>query len=368
MKTKHLIVGAGLSGLYTAYRLEQMGEDYLLLDARERIGGRILSLSITGLSQETSPSNTVDMGPSWFWPQMHPRITQLIDDLMLPIFPQYSQGAYLLENQPNNTPIRYESGFEQSPTSMRIVGGMQLLVDTLLAALPNHKVQLNSKVTHVEYHEHAQTTVTITHNNKQANIEAEQVIFALPLRLLAESISFTPTLPNELTQRFAATTTWMAAHAKFFAIYQSPFWREEGLSGSASSRVGPLVEIHDASTFDGVGALFGFVGIDATNRAKAGEALIKQAAIEQLTRIFGSKASTPIDIKILDWSQEVLTATEADHQAPSTHPQYGLPASTKALDQFHWYFAGTEAAQENGGYLEGALESADAVLARLSDN
>ncbi|WP_122032257.1 FAD-dependent oxidoreductase [Aliivibrio sp. EL58] len=368
MKTKHLIVGAGLSGLYTAYRLEKMGKDYLLLDARERVGGRILSSSITGLELPTSPLNTVDMGPSWFWPQMHPRITQLIDDLMLPIFPQYSQGAYLLENQSNSAPIRYESGFEQSPTSMRIAGGMQCLVDTLLAALPSHKVQLSRKVTHVEYHEKNQSTVTINHNNKQESIEAEQVIFALPLRLLAESISFTPALPYELTQRFSATTTWMAAHAKFFAIYESPFWREEGLSGSASSRVGPLVEIHDASTFEGVGALFGFVGIDAATRAKAGEALIKQAAIEQLTRIFGSKASTPIDIKLLDWSQETLTATEADHQAPSTHPHYGLPASAKALNKFHWYFAGTEAAQENGGYLEGALEAADVVLSSLSNS
>ncbi len=368
MKTKHLIVGAGLSGLYTAYRLEQMGEDYLLLDARERIGGRIISLSINNLESPTSPLNTVDMGPSWFWPQMHPRITQLIDDLMLPIFPQYSKGAYLLENQPNSAPIRYESGFEQSPTSMRIAGGMQCLVVTLLAALPSHKVQLNSKVTHVEYHDHGQTTVTINHSSKVKSIEAEQVIFALPLRLLAESISFTPALPYELTQRFSATTTWMAANAKFFAIYKSPFWREEGLSGSASSRVGPLVEIHDASTFDGVGALFGFVGIDAATRAKAGEALIKQAAIEQLTRIFGEKANSPIDIKLLDWSQEALTATEADHQASSTHPHYGLPASAKALNKFHWYFAGTEAALENGGYLEGALEAADVVLSSLSDN
>lgn len=367
MKTKHLIVGAGLSGLYTAYRLEQMGEDYLLLDARERIGGRILSSSIAGLEIPTSALNTVDMGPSWFWPQMHPRITQLIDDLMLPIFPQYSQGAYLLENQPNSAPIRYESGFEQSPTSMRIAGGMQCLVDTLLAALPNHKVQLNSKVIHVEHHEHAQTTVTINHNNKMKYIEAEQVIFALPLRLLSENISFSPTLPYELTQRFSTTATWMAAHAKFFAIYESPFWREAGLSGSASSRVGPLVEIHDASTFDGIGALFGFVGIDATTRIKAGENLIKQAAVDQLIRIFGEKAKTPIDVKLLDWSQEPLTATEADHQAPSSHPQYGLPRAAKALDKFHWYFAGTEAAKENGGYLEGALEAADIVLASLCD-
>ncbi|MDD9155140.1 FAD-dependent oxidoreductase [Aliivibrio sp. S4TY2] len=118
----------------------------------------------------------------------------------------------------------------------------------------------------------------------------------------------------------------------------------------------------------GVGALFGFVGIDAATRAKAGEALIKQAAIEQLTRIFGEKVNSPIDIKLLDWSQEALTAAEADHQAPSAHPHNGLPASAKALNKFHWYFVGTEAARENGGYLEGALEAADVVLASLRDS
>lgn len=66
---------------------------------------------------------------------------------------------------------------------------------------------------------------------------------------------------------------------------------KNGLSGSASSHIGPLIEIHDASTFEGSGALFGFVGVDASTRIKAGEARIKQAAIEQLSRIFGEQAA-----------------------------------------------------------------------------
>ena len=159
----------------------------------------------------------------------------------------------------------------------------------------------------------------------------------------------------------------MAAHAKFFAIYETPFWQKEGLSGSANSQVGPLVEIHDATTFEGKGALFGFVGIEANTRAKIGDDILKQAAVEQLIRIFGEQAKNPIDTKMIDWCQEKNTATIADSQAPQHHPRYGIPLEAKELSKHHWYFAGTEAAQENGGYLEGAIESADDVLDKLQE-
>lgn len=364
-KTDYLIIGAGLSGLYMAHQLEKMGKNYRLIEARDRIGGRILSSTIKHSDTALTPLDKIDMGPSWFWPQMHPRITQLIDDLVLPVFPQYSQGAYLVENHSNSAPMRYDSGFEQSPTSMRIAGGMQNLVDTILNQLPKNQIQLNSVVTHVHHQTNRVSSVIIKNNNTEETIDATHIIFALPLRLLADSITFIPSLPKEVAHHFSSTTTWMAAHAKFFAVYETPFWRNSGLSGSASSRVGPLVEIHDASTFDGTGALFGFVGVDSITRENAGSTVIKQAAIEQLTRIFGAQASSPTDVKLVDWSQEKYTATQDDRQAPTSHPHYGLPSSAKKLHQLNWYFAGTESAEDNGGYLEGALEAADLVLAQL---
>ena len=367
-KTDYLIVGAGLSGLYMAHRLEQMGKSYRLIEARDRIGGRILSSIIDNSDKALTPLDKVDMGPSWFWPQMHPRITQLIDDLLLPVFPQYSQGAYLLENQSDNAPTRYDSGFVQSPNSMRIAGGMQNLIDTIVNALPKNKIQLNSVVTHVHHQINNRSSVTIKCHNTEETMDAEHIIFALPLRLLANSISFTPSLPKEVEHHFSSTTTWMAAHAKFFAVYETPFWRNSGLSGSASSRVGPLVEIHDASTLDGTGALFGFIGVNSATREKAGSALIKQAAVAPLTRIFGEQASSPIDVKLIDWSQEKYTATQDDREAPKAHPHYGLSSAARKLQQLNWYFAGTEAAEDNGGYLEGALEAADSVLVQLNLN
>ncbi|WP_392340914.1 flavin monoamine oxidase family protein [Moritella marina] len=363
MKTEFVIVGGGLSGLYAAYLLEQQGKDYILLEGRHRLGGRIYT------------EDKFDMGPSWFWPDMHPRITQLIDDLQLPVFPQHDKGAFLFDKHENKAPLRYESGYAGSPQSMRVADGMQTVVDGVMSKLSSERIICNTKVTHVEHQSTTQDSysiVTAHINGESQTIQARQVIFAMPLRLLASSIKFTPALPKQVQNKFSATATWMAAHAKFFAVYDTPFWRKTGLSGSASSQVGPLAEIHDASTIDvtnsGKAALFGFVGIDAQTRQSAGNELIKSLAVKQLVRVYGEQAAQPIDVKLVDWSQETLTATNADKNAPSAHPHYGLRDVKSALVSVYqqgWYFAGTEAAEENGGYIEGALEAAEMVMKQV---
>ncbi len=53
-KNKITIIGAGVSGLYLAYLLEDKF-DIIILEARKRIGGRIYSIEGN------------DMGPSWIW-------------------------------------------------------------------------------------------------------------------------------------------------------------------------------------------------------------------------------------------------------------------------------------------------------------
>jgi len=43
-----IIIGGGLSGLYAAYLLYQENKSFVLLEARERVGGRILSTEYQG--------------------------------------------------------------------------------------------------------------------------------------------------------------------------------------------------------------------------------------------------------------------------------------------------------------------------------
>lgn len=77
-----LIVGGGLAGLTAARLLHQAGIGFRLLEARERLGGRILSVDETG-----RPSGDgFDLGPSWFWPGMQPAMGDLVHQLGLHYF------------------------------------------------------------------------------------------------------------------------------------------------------------------------------------------------------------------------------------------------------------------------------------------
>src|SRR6202000_1021375 len=87
MKRRVVIVGGGLSGLYSARLLAASGMECVLLEARERLGGRILSVTAGGF----------DLGPAWFWPDMQPRMTGLVQELGLTAFPQHSEGDVLIE-------------------------------------------------------------------------------------------------------------------------------------------------------------------------------------------------------------------------------------------------------------------------------
>ena len=54
------IVGGGLAGLYAAYLLQKAGADFVLVEARERFGGRILTVDETGAPADDG----FDLGPS----------------------------------------------------------------------------------------------------------------------------------------------------------------------------------------------------------------------------------------------------------------------------------------------------------------
>ena len=197
-----------------------------------------------------------------------------------------------------------------------------------------------------------------------AEINAGRVVLALPPRVAAHSIEFNPGLPEATHRAMSGIATWMAGQAKAVAIYDSPFWREEGLSGDAMSRFGPLGEVHDASPASGLpGALFGFIGVPP--QARMDEARLKQQVQEQLGRLFGPQAATPRKLVVRDWATEAFTATTADAQPLFAHPHYGLPTAMTGVMQGRVIFAGTEVAREFGGYLEGALEAAESVFNQI---
>src|SRR5690625_1639228 len=117
------IVGGGLSGLYAAYLLQQRGiREYVLLEARERFGGRVASAA-----ESLDLGDRFDLGATWFWPAFQPQLQRLVDELGLERFEQFEAGDMLLERSRTAPPMR-APGYVSSPTSMRLTGGMSALI------------------------------------------------------------------------------------------------------------------------------------------------------------------------------------------------------------------------------------------------
>lgn len=354
MSTKIAIVGGGLSGLVAAYRLHRAGVSFSLFEGRSRFGGRILSVG----ADDQPAMEGFDLGPSWFWPDMQPELAALAAELQVQTFVQATDGDMMFERSAREAPQRYPA-MPQGQRSMRFAGGVIALIAELLRHLPEDSLHLDAPVSSVALDGR---TVSLRAGNT-SNI-FDRVILAMPPRLIESIVAFTPAIPAKVAQRWRETATWMAPHAKFVALYDRPFWRERGLSGSAQSLVGPLVEIHDATTATGRAALFGFVGVPAQHRASAGRAAVVQAAVAQLGRLFGPDAAQPTGTLYKDWATDALTATAADamgsaHLTPATGDWVG-PDWTGRL-----FLAGSEVSTTEPGYLAGAVQAAQSVVRQV---
>ncbi|MEP3106451.1 MAG: NAD(P)/FAD-dependent oxidoreductase [Hyphomicrobiales bacterium] len=350
-----LIVGAGLAGLSLADQLQEIGIDYQLIEARERIGGRILSHSFG--------DGSFDMGPAWFWPGQ-PRLAAMAKRFDLEIFEQYAAGEILSED--NRGTVRRGIGFSSMQGSYRMAGGLGELTYSLAAVLPKDRLHLNSKLKLLERQD-ARVNAHVEMQNGSLNIEARKVVLAIPPRVAERTIQCSPDISAQARSALSAIPTWMAGQAKIVAIYDRPYWREAGLSGDAMSQFGPLVEIHDASPFKGgPNALFGFVGVPADMRS-ARDDLLLELVREQLHRLFGGVLPEPQKLLLQDWAQEEFTATSEDRAPVRGHLAYGYPNSFRNMWNNSLILGSTEVAPQFGGYLEGALEAAENALKLLQE-
>lgn len=350
------IIGGGLAGLSAAAQLAAVGiTDCLLLEARDRLGGRILSVSADGFGRVEAAQ--LDLGPTWFWPAFQPELDALVDALGLARFAQPGQGDGLVERSASLPPMRYPGGIGMAD-AFRLRGGMGALVEALRGRTGAAKVVTSAAVRALRRTQAGVEIEALDAAGRGVRWHAAHVLLAVPPRVAEAAIAFTPALPPDLVAAWRATPTWMAPHAKYVAVFDRPFWREAGLSGMAQSAVGPLAEIHDASQPDGVVALFGFVGLPALARRTIPADVLRAHCRAQLVRLFGAAAGTPRAEYFEDWATDPRTATPADLAGPADH----VPAPAARAAEGPWRDALTGIASEWSpqfpGYLAGAIEAA----------
>lgn len=340
-----VVVGAGIAGLSVSADLVAAGLRVQCLEARDRVGGRLLSAAADG-------GGRLDLGASWFWAGEH-RVAALVERLGLQTHAQHLAGDAVYDDPQGARPMR---GNPVDVPAFRFSDGAQALAEARAAELPEATVRLSSPV----------VGVRADRDTKAVQVEltgqvllAEHVVLAVPPALAVGAIDL-PDVEPDVHALAARTPVWMGNMTKVVAQYDAPFWREAGLAGSGVSHVGPLRELHDLSGPDGSpAALFGFAPSDAGSPAVGADDVVAQ-----LVRMFGLKAAVPRQVLVQDWRRQAWTSPAAVEHL-GAHHLFGHPllARPAMAGRLHW--ATTETSAHSPGHVEGALAAAERAVAAV---
>jgi monoamine oxidase len=196
-----VVVGAGIAGLVVATRLIDAGMTCVVLESRDRVGGRLLT--------HHSAAGRFDLGATWFWPGER-RVAALIDDTGVAIHSQHLTGDAMYHAAAGAQRI---AGNPIDVPSGRFSHGAASLAEHLAARLGD-AVMLDSSVHEIDQHG---SELRIGH--ARGSHTARHAVLALPPSLAVHRITFRPALPEPLVELAAATPVWMGQVAKAVAVY-----------------------------------------------------------------------------------------------------------------------------------------------------
>lgn len=229
----------------------------------------------------------------------------------------------------------------------RVVGGLQQ-VPLLLAERLGDDVFLDQPVNEVNTTDDGVTVVT----DNGMIVRARFVILA-HAPILYPWIEFNPPLPR-LKQQLHQHLS-MGFVIKVHAVYDRPFWREQGLSGTAFSPYELSHEAYDNTNHgDERGTLVGFVSdrnADDLFRISAEER--KARILESLSHYYGPEAKNPVVYFESDWGSEEWTrgAYAASFDLGGLH-RYGADLRTP-VGRIH--FACSDMAGAGYQHVDGAI-------------
>jgi monoamine oxidase len=240
----------------------------------------------------------------------------------------------------------------------RFDGGMQLVAEKVADELGD-RIRLSAPVRRI-----SQENGSVTVEADGASVKAKLCVVTAPPSL-AGRIDYSPAMPplrDHLTSRAP-----MGSVIKVYAIYDTPWWRDEGLSGRVVSDTGPIKVIFDNSTPEGKpGMLMGFIeGGDGRRLANVDAAERRRLALECFVRYFGDKAAKPMDYIEGNWPAEQWSRGCYGAVFPAGTWVSAGTALREPVGRIHW--AGTETSEVFAGYVDGAVRSGERVAREVAE-
>jgi putrescine oxidase len=250
----------------------------------------------------------------------------------------------------------------------RVVGGMQSVSETMAAELGEDVVFLDTPVRTIRwagdggtYAEHVPGT-PVTVWSDRLTVRAKDVVVAVPPNLYSR-ISFEPPLPRLQHQMHQHQSLGLVI--KVHAVYETPFWRDKGLSGTGFGAHELSQEVYDNTNHgDPRGTLVGFVSDERADELFGLPAEERRRLIlESLSHYLGEEALHPVVYYESDFGSEEWTrgAYAASYDLGGLH-RYGAHQRTP-VGPIRW--ACSDLAAEGYQHVDGALRQGRLAAAEV---
>ena len=409
--TQVIVVGAGISGLAAAEKLTSEGIEVIVLEAQDRVGGRLRTDRSLGIP--------FDEGASWIHGPKGNPITELAkksnintfltDDNSLEIYDKkgekydiqksdrkyydYLSALGKVEDESNaeesfeqifrieypqkleedlwkymlSAYLEFDVGADISKLSsgyfyddeefygedVIVTNGYDLIPNALAKGLD---IRLNEKVTGIDY-----SGDKVKIKSSGGNFETERVIITVPLGVLKKNIiSFDPPLPKK--KKLAIDALEMGSVNKFMLVWDTVFWNPDiQYVGYTPEEKGKFNYLMNCSKFINANALMTFSFGDYSKTTELmSDAMITEEIMKHLKVIYGEGIPEPTSMLRTKWNNNQYTF--------GSYSYPGITAKSKAYDRLaknidkKIFFAGEHTISDyratvHGAYLSGIREA-----------
>ncbi|MFN0200609.1 MAG: flavin monoamine oxidase family protein [Bacteroidia bacterium] len=408
-----IVVGAGISGLAAAKKLKEKGFNVIVLEAQDKVGGRLrtnrsLGVAfdegaswihghngnpITSLAQEagmttfTTPEDIVsydvggvlrsetvfDAAEEEFYDilgtvQNSGSLSKSFQEVFTSLYPNYANDRlwkFFL-----STYMTFDLGDLHKLSSLyydegELYGGEERISTNGYDTIPNFlaqglNVQLNQRVSKIDY---SASKAKVTHNGTIT--EADYVIVSVPLGVLkANKIEFSPALPS--TKQTAIQKVGMNCVNKFLLTWDTAFWDDIQYIAYTPETMDKFNYFLNVKKFHpSVNALMTFAYSDYGRQTETmSDAQVIDEIMAHLRDIYGSSIPNPTNLLRTKWASNENAFGSYSFTAIETEMHHFDDLAEEVSDKL--FFAGEHTSIDyysnaHGAYLSGIRE-ADKII------